>query len=656
MERPSSSTTNRKQSFLIGIFLLSSFLLSSFLFFIFPNLFGIWHYQIGDQLFLLRYTLKGKEKIYPPIVHVNLNDSDIQKYHFSVWDRGLYAKIITILTDAEVDSIVFDIVFPTLLGKGDDQLLIDATQQSGRVYYPVILIPEGHGATSEPNQVLSDTQSLLDKNLWYPKIRGGGTPRASSYAIPTFANLSNKAKGIGNITCYPEKDGVFRQFPLIMKYGDGYLPSLSFRVVCDYLNVSPEEIEINFGEQILLPGAQFPEGLTKDITIPIDLQGRMIINFVGPWVDCFSHYSFGKLVDIGDNDELIGLLRDEMEGDITIVSDTTTRGKDIGPSPFEKNYPLSGLHSNVINAILTQNFLCEISFGRNILIWLMLIVLLWLCATRLRPASFSFCSVILFLTFLIVSCCLFIYQNMITNLVCPSLGFLFSLITVNTYRYLTEEKEKAVMRSRFESYFAPPLLHKILKSPERLQASERKILTVLFSDIVDFTTWCATQTPERIRITLNEYFDEMTKIVFSYEGTIDKFMGDGLMVFFGDPLDQPDHALRAVKAATEMQKKSRELNRSWSTEDRLPIRIRIGINTGEVVVGNMGSEKRLDYTVIGSNVNLAQRLETIAPEDGILIAESVYNEVKDVVEAKFHGKITAKGIKEALSAYEVIVG
>jgi adenylate cyclase len=157
-----------------------------------------------------------------------------------------------------------------------------------------------------------------------------------------------------------------------------------------------------------------------------------------------------------------------------------------------------------------------------------------------------------------------------------------------------------------------------------------------------------------IHRTLNEYFELMTEIVFRNEGTMDKFIGDGLMAFFGDPIPQSDHALRAVRTAIEMQRAVRGLRERWEAEGRMPIHIRIGLNTGEVVVGDMGSRRIMAYTAIGANVNLASRLESKAPVDGVLVSASVYLAVKSSVETRFAGRITAKGITEDFETYEIV--
>ena len=184
---------------------------------------------------------------------------------------------------------------------------------------------------------------------------------------------------------------------------------------------------------------------------------------------------------------------------------------------------------------------------------------------------------------------------------------------------------------------------------------QKKELTILFSDIKSFTTHSAPLAADEIQRLLNEYFDAMVEIVFQHQGTVDKFIGDGLMVFFGDPEPQEDHALRCVRAAIDMQRKVRQLRTKWEEQGSMPLQIRIGINTGSVVVGNMGSARRLSYTVLGSPVNLAQRLESNAPVGGILVSRRTYDLVKDHVGTRPLGSIQVKGLQELIEVYEVLL-
>ena len=216
-------------------------------------------------------------------------------------------------------------------------------------------------------------------------------------------------------------------------------------------------------------------------------------------------------------------------------------------------------------------------------------------------------------------------------------------------RYFRDSREKEALRRSFESYFPPSVVERILADPAMISRGQRKELTILFSDIKDFTAHSSSYSPDRIRGFLNDYFETMVEVVFTYKGTVDKYIGDGMMVFFGDPEPAPDHALRSVQAAIEMQKKARELSAKWAGEGGFPVRVRIGINTGEVVVGNMGSSRRLSYTVLGSAVNLAKRLESSAPVDGILISQRTRDLIAPFISTRLFGEIQVKGMRSPRS-------
>lgn len=649
MARQSGSNINKKRPWIITGLVASSFFFAIVLYYLFPSFFDVWQNRTHDHLMRLSYKINGKATIFPFLAHVDITDEDMSTVIPDFWDRSPYVKIIRILKKANVHSMVFDVVFSGRHSKETDTALTEAARESGRAYFPIIAKPSDHGSTPQSKQF-----DLVGQHLIHPMIVKAGHPILSDVAMTVFPELFNAAKGVGHVTCYPDADGIFRRIPLFVHYKNGYIPALSLIAACEFLHVDMNKIEIHFGREIILHDADFGNGSKEDIAIPIDDAGQMRIPFAGPWAGSFPHYSFRNILPALYDSNTMNILQDELEGDIIVVSDISTSGRDTGPVPFEINYPLSGLHMNAINAILTKRFVIEARPVINLLISFICALLLTYSAIRFKTFWFSIIGCLLLFFFILIYMGAFVFYDFLICVIYPSLGFLFTLLAVTTYRYAAEQREKLILRSKFESYFAPPLLDKIVKEPNILSTTEKKELTVLFSDISGFTQWCTTRSPEEIRHTLNEYFNEMTKIVFSHEGTIDKFMGDGLMVFFGDPVDQPDHALRAVKAAVEMQKKAAELRQRWEQEGRLLLRIRIGINTGEVVVGNMGSEDRMDYTAIGSNVNLAQRLESLAPVGGILVSVAVYEKVKKYIKTEFYGLVQAKGIAEKLKTYSIV--
>ena len=215
-------------------------------------------------------------------------------------------------------------------------------------------------------------------------------------------------------------------------------------------------------------------------------------------------------------------------------------------------------------------------------------------------------------------------------------------------------REKEVIKGAFSKYVTKSVVDRILQHQDGLKlGGEKKTVTVFFSDIRGFTPMSEVLTAEEVVHLLNEYFTAMTSIIFKYEGTLDKFMGDAIMAIYGAPIDMPDHAERAVLAAVEMSEKMKELQAKWKSEGKKEVNIGIGINTGEVVVGNIGSLERMEYTAIGDNVNLTQRLESVAEKGQILISGATYEKVKHKVNATPLDPIKVKGKAEKVIAYSV---
>jgi adenylate cyclase len=229
----------------------------------------------------------------------------------------------------------------------------------------------------------------------------------------------------------------------------------------------------------------------------------------------------------------------------------------------------------------------------------------------------------------------------------------FSMIFFN---YVVADREKRQVRTAFQYYLTKSVMEEMLKHPEKLKlGGDKRELTVLFSDIRGFTTISERLPPEELVRTLNEYLTPMTDLVFKHEGTLDKYMGDAIMAVWGAPLTQEDHALRACAAAVEMLEKLKELCKRWAEQGRPLIDIGIGINSGHMAVGNMGSDMRFDYTVMGDNVNLGSRLEGTNKEYGtrIIISEFTFALVKGKVVARELGSVRVKGKKKPVGIYEL---
>ncbi len=645
-------TTSKKRRVTgAGLLIAASFCLSHFLFWIFPGVFESWNRQTVDRLFLARAAF------HPPaydssILHVDIANSTIKKLSY-YFPRRYYGDAVNVLRRMNCAAVAFDIIFAQRIQSFDDSILIASTKTFGRAYFPVAFGLDD--TTVNKGTVSPDVVHFLDSTSWVLDAQDAGEFYKAGATLLTWNELATVARGIGFISVEPDADGVFRRVPLLIRYGEKFYPSMAMRLVCDYLQVTPDRIVVRGGRSITLRNARTQDGTNHDIVIPIDSRGNMLINWIGDW-SAMRHLSFSQVLSIADDNDEVEAFGERYGGSIAIIGDVSTGVSDIGPTPFEQNFPLVGLHANTLNTILTQNFLFELPAVPMLCVELVFAALFFFFSSRLRSVRFALAVFGLLAAYVAAASTLFIYANVVMAIIRPLMSGAFSAASVIVYWYVTEEKEKQKLRSKFEQYFPPSVVRQLVDTPDMLTTMpKRKEVTIMFSDIKSFTTYSSTMTPEEISTTLNEYFEAMTDIVFKYGGTVDKFIGDGLMVFYGAPEPQPDHALRCVRAAIEMQHKCRELKRRWEPAGRLPLRIRIGINTGEVVVGDLGSARRMEYTVLGSDVNLAQRLESNAPVEGIMISEATYRHVKGEVPIRPLDPIKVKGLETPVVVYEVLV-
>jgi adenylate cyclase len=641
---------------------VASFLTIHLLFWLLPNVFEPWNAQTIDQFFMFRSKFDALRPAYDSsIVHVDISDRTFDALANSYLNRFQYAQVVRNLAEMQTAAQIWDFIFPARTNLQEDSAFVVATANARNAYFG-LAFNLAQEKPSRPRSRVSRADQYLDMTKWNVQIHGDTRDLYYAYdPIITFSALSAASRGLGYLNISFDRDGVYRRVPLLFRYHESFYPSFAFRAVCDYLGVTPDRVILKPGSSLTLKDARRPGGEPRDIVIPIDHSANMLVNYVGPLVrddkvHSMLHFNFADILRASDDRTELDMWGDVLGGKIAVVSEVRTGASDVGPIPTDNQFPLSGVHSNSINTILTGNFLREAGGVEMVLVELAVMIVLVTLALRLSSRNFSLGSFGLIVVYFLAAGLVFLYANLILNVLRPILQVGLAAFTVIAYRYVNEQKEKEVLRRTFEAYFPPAVVRKIMLNPSLVTAAgQKKELTILFSDIKSFTTHSSMLTPDEIQKLLNEYFDSMVEIVFKYEGTVDKFIGDGLMVFFGDPEPQPDHAVRCVKAAIEMQQKCRELKARWVQEGKFPLMIRIGINTGPVVVGNMGSDRRLSYTVLGADVNLAQRLEANAPVEGIMIAQRTYEFVKDRIPTRPLEPIMVKGLDKPIKVYEVVV-
>jgi adenylate cyclase len=604
---------------------IGSFIAAHLLFFFFPTIFESWNEQAFDRLFVLRSESQRFRPQYDEtIVHVDINKSSLDEIGQFYLNRNHFARGVRSLGQMGVIAQLYDFVFAYPQSKDEDEALIQASSAAGNAYFGVAFKLSSKEPGLDDDSGSPASAEYLKSTGWKIRVDESSKselPWYGSRPLPTFPELARGSRGLGSLSIEPDGDGVIRRFPLVVRYGDSFYPSLPLRVICDYLGVMPDQVVLRPGKLLMLRGARRPGREARDIVIPIDARGLFRINFLGPW-GRMKHYNFSSIYRAsGDRDEM-DIMRQDFSGRIVVISDVSPNSRDIGPVPTDSQFPLSGLVSNVMHNIITGSFLRELTPLETYIIDLLLLGVVLALALKLRPIAFSLSVVGLIAAYILIVVGAFLYFQLILHIVRPVLMVIIALTSNEAYRYIVEEREKSFLRRTFQAYFPPRIVDRIMANPQLIaSAGERKELTIMFSDLSGFTRMSSRLSPDHIKALLNEYFEAMVEIAFHYEGTVDKFMGDGLMIFFGDPEPQPDHAVRCVRMAIDMQKRIRELDLKWQQSGQPPIQARIGINTGVVVVGNMGSERRLSYTVLGSDVNLAQRFEANAPVGGILISK-----------------------------------
>ncbi len=313
------------------------------------------------------------------------------------------------------------------------------------------------------------------------------------------------------------------------------------------------------------------------------------------------------------------------------------------------------MHANIIDAVISKSFFRDTAPAVNMAIVAALALCLGLALPRLSPARGFILSLAVLAAYVTSAYLIGTRLHVLAQIAYPSLTIALCYVTSTSCGYIQERREKQKITRTFSRYVAPQVVNEILKSEVDLMQmkSRRQLVTVLFVDLSGFTPLSEKLPPEDLVNVLNRYLKLVIEIIFKYEGTIDKFIGDAVMVEFNAPMPVPEHELKAVKSAVEIQQELRGLSEEVEREYNVKLNVSIGINTGEVIIGNIGALTRVEFAAIGDNVNTASRLQSFAAAGQIVLSQTTYEAVKDKTNCRPLGPVKVKGRAQPLEVYEV---
>jgi adenylate cyclase len=592
------------------------------------------------------------------VVIVEINEEAFKSLHEQFpWPRSFYAHLLRNLKAAGARAVGIDLLFSTPDihdPRHDDSLR-------------VALAATGIGVLSGKREADNDSYITTSSD-------------------ETFGNIffrDDQSMGLVNVRT--DADGVFRSYNTLYAVdsaggGERRIPTLAFAVLNKYFGLPPMTVPEVHDGFFTYAGRVIPQ---------VD-RASMMVNYYGP-DGTFPHIRFHDVLDdetLQTNEEAesgedintfsdpsFGYLHDGTFKDkVVLVGVTVPEYKDLFPVAIARGerkrenmmYGVE-IHANAVESVIRGDFLRPESPAASALTTFVLVFITFMVTSQMREIKTRHHLVIGLLGFFFalsmilltgaLSLVLFTKANYIMGVVNSVLAIIGGYSMSTTYHMVTERKERMLIKSMFSTYVNPSLVDELVAHPEKLVlGGQREELTVLFSDIVGFTAISEYLSPEELVSILNEYLEVMSGIIFRNDGTLDKYEGDAVMAFWGAPIPQKDHAIRACRAALEMQQALVALNETWKQAGRPPIRIRIGVNTGDMVVGNMGAVGKFAYTVIGDSVNLASRLEGANREygTGVMVSQRTYDLACEEVLGRELDRIAVMGRSEPVTTFELM--
>jgi adenylate cyclase len=580
------------------------------------------------------------------------------------WPRGVHAMLVDYLARAPAKVVAYDVLFSerdsrtgfqfggaTVSGAESDKMLADSIKAAGNV----ILLSDASYDTATPGVSIPDFGYSLADGIY--ERRGILPP------IPLFADA---ASGVGHDLFILDPDGPLRHAVPFVRTGTRVLPLLGTAAAMRMLGTHPADVRLD-GTMMRLGERSMPLSWRRVSTeTGVDSFLWELVNFRGPGLladnksRVYPTYSFFDL--LYSEEQILENVMPNIDpavfrGKAVFVGDTFSGGFDVFPTPFGgAKMPGIQIHAAVADDILSNRFMWPESPRVTVAVVLLMSLLIGVTATILPAWWATIVTTVVVAVFSYLGTRL-LGQGYWLNVSQPTLASSLALFGGVGYQYFVEGREKRKMKRLFGQYVSKDVYEQLVANPDLARlGGQRRQMTVLFSDIRGFTTVSEKGQPEEIVHLLNEYFTRMVDIVFKHKGTLDKFVGDMVMALFGAPLDDPHHAEHAVDAALEMIAELGRLNERWAAEGRPSLDIGIGVNTGPMIAGNIGSEAIMSYTVIGDAVNLGSRLESLNKEYGtrIIISEATRDSLPPKYAFRPLGDVVVKGKTRPVAIFEVV--
>lgn len=621
-----------------------------------PNVWQAYDYKLLDIYYrrAVAKKLGPKSSFDPEIVYLMITDDTYTYFGKNFLDRKNMAEVNNALAKLNPAGILFDIIFARASTPEADQALVESLGKLNSVY-----LPTGLDLSENPAQFQWETGTAYENLRKHCFVLANGKGKASSYhalrALPQYEAVAQTASGTGDISAVADSDGIYRHIPLLVKVDSQYLPSLSLSFFLAWAGISPEEIKVEWGKRLTIPASK-SDRLDKNVVIPMDEKARVYIPFVNSLGRDFNVMSVHSFLFYFSDKALRGNLFDFFEGKFVFIADFSTGSADIGYTPLEKGTSLVTTHASLLNGLLTHTFYEHRPFSP-------VVGIILLCCGFLTFAALFKTPWLLYGTFIAIMTFLpgltwFEFINFhLFPIATVNVAVIFFFLGLTVTIEFTTVKDRAFIKKTFSKYVPQKVINQMLDHPERIKlGGEERTATVLFSDIKGFTTVSETLTPSALVNLLNEYFSEMTTVILNHDGIIDKYLGDAIMAEFGVPLNVPDHADQAVSAALRMQGRLAELREKWNENGLPQLQCRVGINTDQMVIGNIGSREVFDYTAIGDAVNLASRLEGANKLYGTSLVVSQYTHERltpDKFKSRILDYVRVKGKIKPVKIYEV---